>query len=168
MPCCIKSGQQRLAAGRKNFIFFLCPLDGVQISFPSLPFISVISVTHLVSGFSVWKSRFKRSSDFLASLSAFVIPFGLRLGGWLIPIAKGRGPALLPCNVRSVLLPISPTGPGAAGAAALQPAVERVTTSRCRPESLKINKWVIAIFRVLWHIRSKSNRRSQTWTKRRA
>jgi hypothetical protein len=28
--CCIKSGQQHLAAGRENFIFFLCPLDGEQ------------------------------------------------------------------------------------------------------------------------------------------
>ena len=26
----MKYGQQRLAAGRKNFIFFLCPLDGEQ------------------------------------------------------------------------------------------------------------------------------------------
>ena len=49
-------------------------------SFPSQPLISVISVTHFVSGSSAWKSRFNRSSDFLASLSAFVIPFGLRLG----------------------------------------------------------------------------------------
>ena len=32
------------------------------------------------NGQSAWKSRFKRSSDFLASRSAFVIPFGLRLG----------------------------------------------------------------------------------------
>ncbi|WP_418612640.1 hypothetical protein [[Ruminococcus] torques] len=30
MLCCIKSGQQHLAAGRENFIFFLCPLDGEQ------------------------------------------------------------------------------------------------------------------------------------------
>lgn len=29
----MKYGQQRLAAGRKNFIFFLCPLDGEQFSF---------------------------------------------------------------------------------------------------------------------------------------
>ena len=28
----IKSGQQRMAAGRKNFIFFHCPLDGVRFS----------------------------------------------------------------------------------------------------------------------------------------
>ena len=47
-------------------------------SFPSQPLISVISVTHFVSGSSAWKSRFNRSSDFLASLSAFVIPFGIR------------------------------------------------------------------------------------------
>ena len=30
MPCCMKYGQQRLVAGRKNYIFFLCPLDGEQ------------------------------------------------------------------------------------------------------------------------------------------
>ena len=30
MPCCMKYGQQRLIAGRKNYIFFLCPLDGEQ------------------------------------------------------------------------------------------------------------------------------------------
>ena len=28
---CIKSSQQQLAAGWENFIFFLCPLDGVQL-----------------------------------------------------------------------------------------------------------------------------------------
>lgn len=38
MPCCIKSGQQHLAAGRENFIFFLCPLDGEQFSDGALPF----------------------------------------------------------------------------------------------------------------------------------
>lgn len=26
----MKYGQQRLVAGRKNYIFFLCPLDGEQ------------------------------------------------------------------------------------------------------------------------------------------
>lgn len=30
MPRRIKSGQQRSAADRENFIFFLCPLDGVR------------------------------------------------------------------------------------------------------------------------------------------
>ena len=30
----MKYGQQRLAAGRKNFIFFLCPLDGEQFILP--------------------------------------------------------------------------------------------------------------------------------------
>ena len=42
MSCCIKSGQQRLAAGRKNFIFFLCPLDGEQF-IPILPVLRVIT-----------------------------------------------------------------------------------------------------------------------------
>ena len=32
MPCCMKYGQQRLVAGRKNYIFFLCPLDGEQFT----------------------------------------------------------------------------------------------------------------------------------------
>ena len=47
--------------------------------FPLLVLISVISITHLANDFSAWKSRFRRSSDFLASRSAFVIPFSLRL-----------------------------------------------------------------------------------------
>ena len=38
MPRRIKNGQQRLAAGRENFIFFLCPLDGVRFRFPGLLF----------------------------------------------------------------------------------------------------------------------------------
>lgn len=28
----MKYGQQRLVAGRKNYIFFLCPLDGEQFT----------------------------------------------------------------------------------------------------------------------------------------
>ena len=36
MPCCMKYGQQRLVAGRKNYIFFLCPLDGEQFKTVSL------------------------------------------------------------------------------------------------------------------------------------
>ena len=32
MPRRIKSGQQRSAADRENFIFFLCPLDGVRFN----------------------------------------------------------------------------------------------------------------------------------------
>lgn len=48
--------------------------------FPSLVLISVMSDTHLVSGTSTLKSRFNRSSDFLVSQSAFVIPFVLRPG----------------------------------------------------------------------------------------
>ena len=36
MPCCMKYGQQRLVAGRKNYIFFLCPLDGEQFKGPYL------------------------------------------------------------------------------------------------------------------------------------
>ena len=39
MLCCIKIGQQQLAAGRENFIFFLCPLDGEQFSLLSLPYL---------------------------------------------------------------------------------------------------------------------------------
>jgi len=37
VPCCIKSGQQHLAAGRENFIFFLCPLDGEQFTSGHVP-----------------------------------------------------------------------------------------------------------------------------------
>jgi len=36
----MKYGQQRLVAGRKNYIFFLCPLDGEQFKIGSLFFIS--------------------------------------------------------------------------------------------------------------------------------
>ena len=46
----------------------------------TITLISVMSVTHFASGSSDLKSRFNRSSDFWASRSAFVIPFGLRLG----------------------------------------------------------------------------------------
>ena len=44
MPCCMKYGQQRLVAGRKNYIFFLCPLDGEQFIFDFLLFSYVIVV----------------------------------------------------------------------------------------------------------------------------
>ena len=46
-----------------------------------------MSVTHLLKGLSALKSRFSRSSDFRASRSAFVIPFGFRLGLCVIPMA---------------------------------------------------------------------------------
>ena len=49
-------------------------------SFPSDAGISVISVIHFSNGESEWKSRFNRSSDFMASRSAFVIPFGFLFG----------------------------------------------------------------------------------------
>ncbi len=49
-------------------------------SFPSEAFISVISVIHFFRGLSAVKSRFIKSSDFRASLSALVIPLGLRFG----------------------------------------------------------------------------------------
>lgn len=39
-----------------------------------------MSVTHFSSGLCAVKSRFKRSSDFRAFLSAFVIPFAFRFG----------------------------------------------------------------------------------------
>ena len=37
--------------------------------------ISVISAVHFSNGASEWKSRFSRSSDFIASRSSFVSPF---------------------------------------------------------------------------------------------
>lgn len=49
-------------------------------SFPSQPLISAISVTHFVSDSSAWKSHFNKFSDFLVSLSAFVILFGFGQG----------------------------------------------------------------------------------------
>ena len=35
----IKSGQQHMAADRKNFIFFLCPLDGMRFKTDEVVFI---------------------------------------------------------------------------------------------------------------------------------
>src|SRR5699024_5654512 len=55
-------------------------------SFPLRAGISVISVIHFSNGASEWKSRFNRSSDFMASRSAFVSPFGFLFGRWLRPI----------------------------------------------------------------------------------
>lgn len=44
----MKYGQQRLAAGRKNFIFFLCPLDGEQFKEASCCSIAVSEEEHTV------------------------------------------------------------------------------------------------------------------------
>ena len=49
------------------------------MEFSIFAFILLISVTHFVRGLSVLKSRLRRSFDFRALRSAFVIPFGLRL-----------------------------------------------------------------------------------------
>ncbi|MEE0401590.1 MAG: hypothetical protein UDN39_06560, partial [Christensenellales bacterium] len=47
LPRRIKSGQQRMAAGRENFIFFLCPLDGVRfIGYPAFPFCVSFLIAH--------------------------------------------------------------------------------------------------------------------------
>ena len=49
MPCCMKYGQQRLVAGRKNYIFFLCPLDGEQFILFVMFFFACRS--HISNGF---------------------------------------------------------------------------------------------------------------------
>ena len=71
----------RLQSGRNNQIL------QTHIACHFLALTSVISVTHLLKGLSALKSRFSRSSAFRASRSAFVIPFGFRLGLWVIPMA---------------------------------------------------------------------------------
>jgi len=48
VPCCIKSGQQHLAAGRENFIFFLCPLDGEQFNEASCFIFAVIQIPFFI------------------------------------------------------------------------------------------------------------------------
>ena len=63
----MKYGQQRLAAGRKNFIFFLCPLDGEQFRaafflffffffFAVLALVVVCAVFFYISLYHVYKS----------------------------------------------------------------------------------------------------------------
>jgi len=43
----MKYGQQRLVAGRKNYIFFLCPLDGEQFTKSSLPYLLYTAFLYL-------------------------------------------------------------------------------------------------------------------------
>ena len=57
MPCRIKSGQQRLAAGQKNFIFFHCPLDGVRFKPRYLVFFKSRDADAITAAFQEFASR---------------------------------------------------------------------------------------------------------------
>ena len=50
----MKYGQQRLAAGRKNFIFFLCPLDGEQFNLISCSVAAGYLILYGSDGFAKW------------------------------------------------------------------------------------------------------------------
>ena len=50
--------------------------------------ISVISVIHLANGISERKSRFSKSSDFMASMISLCNPVGFLLGRWFKPICS--------------------------------------------------------------------------------
>lgn len=56
-----------------------------KYSFSLDAWISVMSVTHFSSEPSAWEFLFRKSSDFIISWLAFVIPFGFRFGRWLKP-----------------------------------------------------------------------------------